>query len=202
MNPSDPNESPTVLLRQVHRWRMAFFGLVILLAGMTLGAAGTLLLIGPAEWQPPMEPEVATNAMLGRFREELGLTSEQAADIRRILRTRMQKLHEIRTQARPQIEQQLEGMKEEIAAVLTPDQRSRWQGIMGRLEQEFHRGMRRGPGGRGPGFRRGREGGGPPGGHGPGPGRRPRWDRPPEEPFRPRESAGPNDPPPNEPATP
>lgn len=194
MNHADGNDNPMVLLRGLHRWRMAFFGLVILLAGMTLGAAGTLLLIRPAERQPPMDLEMATNAMLGRFRAELGLTREQTKQIQQILQTRMQRLHEIRLQARPQIEEQLGAVKEEIGTVLTAEQRSRWQEIVTRLEREFHRGMRRGPGGPGPGFRGGRDRPGLPGG----PGRRfndrrPRRRGPGGEPLPPPERLGPND---------
>lgn len=194
MNHADGNDNPMVLLRGLHRWRMAFFGLVILLAGVTLGAAGTLLLVRPAERQPPMDLEMATNAMLGRFRAELRLTREQARQIQQILRTRMQKLHEIRLQARPQIEEQLGAVKEEIGAVLTADQRDHWQGIVMRLEHEFRRGMRRGPGGPGPGFRGGRDRPGPPGS----PGRRlndrrPRRRGPGGEPLPPAERQGPND---------
>jgi len=180
MNRSDTNDNPILLLRQAHRWRMAFFGLVILLAGITLGVAGTLLCVGPAEGQPPMEPAMVVNAIVGRFRGELGITREQDGQIRRILQTRMGKLHEIRVRARPEIEEQLQEMKEEIAAVLTDAQRSRWEGIMERLDEEFHRGMRRGPGGPGAGFRGGRDGIGPPVGPVPRPGGRgQRW-RPPE----------------------
>ncbi len=194
MNHADGSDNPVVLLRGLHRWRTAFFGLVILLAGITLGAAGALLLVRPAERQPPMDLEMATNAMLGRFRAELGLTREQTRQIQQILRTRMQKLHEIRLQARPEIEEQLGAVKEEIGAVLTAEQRDRWQGIMLRLEREFRRGMRRGPGGPGPGFRGGRDRPGPPGG----PGRRfndrrPRRRGPGGEALPPLERQGPND---------
>lgn len=194
MKHADGNDIPMVLLRGLHRWRMAFFGLVILLAGVTLGAAGALLLVRPAERQPPMDLEMATNAMLGRFRAELGLTREQAEQIQQILQTRMQKLREIRLQARPQIEEQLGAVKEEIGAVLTAEQRDRWQEIVTRLEREFRRGMRRGPGGPGPGFRGGRDRPGPPGA----PGRRfndrrPWRGGPGGEPLPPPERQGPND---------
>ena len=46
VNPNESSESPTVLLRRLHHWRMAFFGMVILLAGMLSGAAVTLLIVG------------------------------------------------------------------------------------------------------------------------------------------------------------
>ena len=53
MNPSENLDSPTVLLRRLHRWRMAFFGLMILIAGLTTGAAVTLLVV---DWRGPDRP--------------------------------------------------------------------------------------------------------------------------------------------------
>jgi hypothetical protein len=141
------NENPTVLLRRLHRWRMAFFGLVILLAGITIGVAGTLLVFGPPEGPRPMPPEIAVRVLLGRFRDQLNITDDQADQIRTILRTRMQNLQKLREEARPKIEEQLEGLKEEISAVLTAEQSSKWQEIINRLDREFRHGMRPGPGG-------------------------------------------------------
>ena len=34
-----PTDNPTALLQQMHRWRMAFFGLTILIAGAVIGAS-------------------------------------------------------------------------------------------------------------------------------------------------------------------
>jgi hypothetical protein len=146
MNQAELNENPTVLLRRLHRWRMAFFGLVILLAGITIGAAGVLLVVRPEPPGPPRDPDVAVRMMMGRFRDELQLEPEQVDAIRAILHARMQNLNEIREQARPKIEAQLRTLKKEIEAVLTPEQRGRWERIVSRLEREFRHGMRRGPG--------------------------------------------------------
>lgn len=178
MNQADLNENPIVLLRRLHRWRMAFFGLVILLAGITIGAAGTLLVVRPEPPGPPRDPDVAVAMMMGRFRNELQLTPDQMNAIRAVLRERMQRLHEIREQARPEIESQLEALKSEIDAVLTEEQRGRWQRIVSRLEGEFRYGMRRGPGRPGgprpEGYRGGRGGPRPPDQFGPPNGERPR----------------------------
>jgi len=146
MKQSD-NDNPTALLRRLHRWRMAFLGLVILLAGVTIGVAAALLVFGPPERPRPMGPEMAVRGMLGRFRDQLNITDEQAEQIRTILRTRMQNLQKLREEARPKIEEQLEELKNEISAVLTPEQSSKWQEIVSRLEREFRHGMRPGPGG-------------------------------------------------------
>jgi Spy/CpxP family protein refolding chaperone len=159
MKEPDAHASLTTSIRRQHRWRMVVAGLVILAAGMTLGVAGTMLVVRPGVPRPPMAPERAAGFMLMHFEEELELTPEQVDQIKAILNTRMTKLDEIREKARPEIEAQLDLMKSEISEVLTPEQEDHWQGIIERLERMFKRGMRRGPGGRGgpggPGDRRG-----------------------------------------------
>ena len=88
--------SPTQALRRLHRWRMALAGFVILVAGITLGAAGTMLLVKPVERQPPRDPDVAAQLMSRRVQEELGLSPEQVKQIESILRTHMGELEALR----------------------------------------------------------------------------------------------------------
>ncbi len=162
MNAPEVHENPTAALRRLHRWRMALSGLAILIAGITIGAAGAVLIIRPTDRRPPPDMSVAVRDMVGRFREVLDLSDEQVNSIRSILRQRMENLEKIRTDARPLIEAELQAMKTEIDQVLTEEQRNHWQRITERLEREFHRGMRR-PGGRGgprDGFRDDRRGDG------------------------------------------
>lgn len=154
MRTPEMNETPTVALRRLHRWRMAFSGLVILIAGITIGGAGAVVFIRPAERQPPPDMERAVAGMVGWFRQELSLSQEQMAEIEAILRLRMGNLEQLRREARPKIDEQLQAMKYEIDDVLTEEQRNHWLRITERLEREFHRGMRRGgPGRPGPGPR-------------------------------------------------
>jgi len=198
MNELDPNANLTVTLRRAHRWRMAISGLVILAAGVTLGVAGTLLVVKPTERRPPLIPGIAAEHTLRRMQDELNLTPEQVEKIDAILREQFEMLEKLRDEARPKITAAFEAMKTGIDAVLTEQQRSDWEKATARVEQEFRRGMRRrggprgpgGPGGPGEGF--GERGGrfrGPGPGFGPGPGDEPgprerrRWrPRPGEEP--------------------
>jgi uncharacterized membrane protein len=128
---------------------MALAGLVILAAGITLGIAGTMLVVQPGKFRPPMPADRAVEFMVMRFKEELNLSPEQANLLRGILSTRMKKLGEIREKARPEIEEQLELLKSEVREVLSPEQQERLQEITERLDRMFRRGMHRGPGGRG-----------------------------------------------------
>jgi len=158
-------------LRQMHRWRMAFFGMVILLAGVVIGAA-SMSIMGPNRLtRPPRPPEIATRMMIERLRSELGLSPEQDEKIEPILQNHMQKLDDIHADARTEITEQLREMNEEISAVLTEDQKQIWQRWLYLLQRQLrppergpgeggrHRGgpqermMRRGPGSFGPGRR-------------------------------------------------
>lgn len=160
MEQLDPSANPTAALRRMHRFRMAISGLVILVAGMTLGIAGTLLVVKPNEPRPP-DIDNAVVMMLTRFRGELNLTDEQVEQIEIILRDHFQRLEALRAEARPKIERVLQDMKNQISAILTEQQRADWQRLTDRLDMEFRRGMRRGPGGPGG---PGRPGDGPRGG--------------------------------------
>jgi len=103
MKEPDSNANLTASLRRTHRWRMAVSGLVILAAGITLGVAGTLLVVRPTETRPPMPIDRAVRFMLGRFRDELNLTPDQSEQIRVILRGHFAELESLRREARPKI---------------------------------------------------------------------------------------------------
>ena len=140
MNQTQQIENPTVLIQRAHRWRMAFFGLVILLAGIVIGVAATILATGYAPPEPPPGPEFAADRMVGRLQRDLRLTPDQIDRIRTILERHVQKLQEIRMDARPKIAAELQLMNDEISSVLRHDQRRLWQQHLGRLQDELTRG--------------------------------------------------------------
>jgi hypothetical protein len=195
--------NPKVSLRHVHPWRMALSGVVILAAGITIGVSATVVFVHPADPRPRMDPNDALTVMMPRFQRELDLTGEQVDKIKTVLGKGLLALDEIRKNAEPKIEKQLQTTTEDVEKVLTAEQLSNWQPIKESLARRFHRGMpgfgpgRGGPrgGGRGdwPGGpgpdgdrRRGGFGPGDPngprpwgGGFGPGDPNGPRGDRPP-----------------------
>ena len=156
---------------------MAFFGLIILIAGIAIGGSSILIFAPKKLIQPPPGPEFRSQRMIPPLRRDLGLDPEQADKIKPILDKHMQKLDTIRTEARSEIAETLKQMNQEIAAILTEEQQQRWQQEIARLQDELRPrggpGPKRGEGPRGPGMRGGqqerpRRGMGP-GGPGPGP---------------------------------
>ncbi|MEN6575940.1 MAG: hypothetical protein ABFD90_06315 [Phycisphaerales bacterium] len=144
-------DSPTILLHRLHRWRMAFFGLAILIAGLTIGVAATLLTLHYAGPQSPRPSDRFTVPVLDRIVPRLRLSREQAEKVEPVLRKHMQRLEEIREQGRTQITEELEAMDEQMATVLSQDQQRLWRDLMRGLPGQFQRGQGRfGPGRQGP----------------------------------------------------
>ncbi len=179
--------NPKVSLRHVHPWRMAVSGVVILAAGITIGAAGAMVFGHATEpRRTPMDPNVASTNLILRWSGPLHLTHDQQEKIRKVLYKGFVALDKIRNNAQPEIEKALQTTMEETDKLLTEEQRSEWkQMISDGLARRFGRGM--GPG-FGPGFdprygpgRNSMRGGGRsdwpggPGGGGMGPGFDPRF---------------------------
>jgi hypothetical protein len=162
---------PAHYIRKMHRWRMAFFGVVILFAGIIIGGALVIILMPERIMMPPPGPEFEGLRILPLLRRDLDLSDEQVKKIEPILNSNMEKLRVMRESARVEIAQILEQMNSEISAVLTEEQKTRWQEGLDRLQREIRPrvGRRRGEGMGGPrrgdemmGPRRGEEFGGPP----------------------------------------
>jgi Spy/CpxP family protein refolding chaperone len=103
--------------------------------------------------------------MARRLATDLDLTSAQQAELDAILARRRQRIEQVQGEVQARFEAEQREMRDEIAKILTPDQRKKFEGW---LSREPFPGMWRMPG---PGMGRGRGmGGGPARGRGPGPG--------------------------------
>ena len=152
MNPSENADTPMVLLRRLHHWRMAFFGVVILLAGMLSGAATTLLIVrhlGPNRPPPPVR---AVKMMLARLSGPLHLTPEQSPQVEPILQKHFVRLDQIQENGQKAIAEELRLLSQEMAGVLTVEQMGLWErlfldlpGPIRHVPQGFGPGLGRGP---------------------------------------------------------
>jgi len=192
MSRTEKTDNPTVEhLQKLHRWRTAFFGLVILVAGLAIGAASTLILAPGDVMPPPPSFERIIIPLLNRMEHDLRLSAEQKDQLQPILKTHTEKIANIHEEACAEINEQWTQMNEQIFAMLTERQQEMWQRRLEDVQGRFRGGLRRGGprygnGGPGLGYRRGqgeadrfRKGPGPFG-----PGRRP------DDPNRPRRGPG------------
>ena len=201
------NSNKTENIKPLHlthpgQLRLILLSLVILIAGIVIGSAGTSLIIQKNAASLPRPVKGGAGRMTHKLKERLDLSDEQFAKIKPIINKHMKKLRAIQESAHPLIVSEIDEMKESISLLLTEEQNLSWEKQLSSLERGFqHRGMRRGPGGQrglrgprgpggaGPGRKGGqkRPGGGPYGpGRGPGRGMGPRPEADGERPFGPR----------------
>jgi TolA-binding protein len=183
-------QEPTPVPRQAYDLlKSILLGLVILAAGVAIGAGLTYMALSSQKDRYGQEPELFAEHMLRQLGRELNLTPQQRRRLDPILQNHFKTLNDIRAGVRPQIVSQLEQLNSDIASVLDIEQTQLWQSKVQRLEDHFPTFRRRGPG-QGQGF--GPEGGrgsgqgfGPEGGRGRGPDMEPEFTPQPGQEFGP-----------------
>jgi hypothetical protein len=150
MNTKNDNNPNLEHIRKIYYWRTAFFGLVILIAGIVIGGASISIYKTYRTTRPPGGPEFDSLQVIPPLRRNLDLSKEQADKIKPIIDGSMEKLRDIRENARTEIETTLQQMNKEISSILTESQRQRWQRELDRLQRDLRPG---GPRRDGTGFR-------------------------------------------------
>ena len=127
MKANGDSVNPALLLNRALYWRMAFFSLIILLAGVAIGASGTFMWFSKQKPKPAPPQTVTINRAMRRLNSQLKLTKAQADQVRPMLRKCVASLEQVRKKARPQINQHLRQMNQGIAFVLNDKQVRRWK---------------------------------------------------------------------------
>jgi len=158
MSPKEQSENLAVdKLQKLHRRRMTIFGSIILIAGIAIGAALTVILMPRQEPFPGgPDPTRFSRGMTERLGRVLDLTAEQKEKIRLISKTAFEAIHKAQEDAKPIIDEAIKTMNKGISSVLTEEQNKRWQREIDDFQRRFGEGWRRGG-------RRGGEGRGGPG---------------------------------------
>jgi len=139
MKTSEDVANPTWLLKRVLYWRMAFFSVIILLAGMAIGASGMFMWLSSQKPKATPSQTMTVNRVMRQLNSQLKLTKPQADQIRPMLRKCVDALEQIRKKARPEINQSLRRMNQGIASVLKDSQMKQWRKyekqLMGLLQE-------------------------------------------------------------------
>ncbi len=146
-------------IKKVYFWRSAFFGLIILVAGIAIGGASMSIVASRRITQKPPTPEY--NSLMPRLIQILELKQQQINKIRPIIDKHMQHLNEIREDARVDIANTLEQLNKEINPILGEKQKNVWTNELLRIQRQLNpeparnqqggRGLRRGAGQQPPG---------------------------------------------------
>lgn len=153
-------------IKKIYFWRTAFFGLVILTAGIVIGGASMSIFL--THKLASSKPRPVYESLMPRLDQILGLTQVQSNKIKPILDGYMQHLQEIREDGRLEIASTLDQMNREISPILAEGQKVVWSRELLRIQNELNpEPQRAAPRGAGGGRRRGGEQPGPgPGGMG------------------------------------
>jgi len=127
--------------------RPVIFSLLTLLSGIVIGAGATLIIVGPPkEEEVPLFPEEFSRRMAWGMTRELDLTEEQREAIQQVIQTHMTVVEQYRQDAREPIQQELDGMNDEMLALLDENQQRRWKEQIERMNQWWRQSReRRGP---------------------------------------------------------
>jgi hypothetical protein len=146
MTPIEPNTNPALLVAQVHRWRTAFLGVVVLLAGVAIGIGAALIWAGHrmpvrlgAGSRPPIvnEQRFEGARLIVTLRDFLRLSDQQVHDITPIIREHMANIQRIRKEVRPKVAEELRSMDKRITEELNKDQRRKWERRFRLLQEQL-----------------------------------------------------------------
>ena len=118
----------TPVTRPRRRWVWTILlALVIFVSGVLVGGGLTFKFITSGFKRSFQDPSLLADRITHRMKKRLNLTDEQAVQVRRIILEQQKAFQSLRKQVRPQLEAQIEKTRQELAAVLTPEQARKWE---------------------------------------------------------------------------
>lgn len=151
---NDQNEQIQLTV-QAQRWKMAFLGLIILIAGIFIGSGLSSLFKYHRQKDQLSGVEFINERTMQHLQHELKLSPQQADKIKVICDKHLEALYEIREQARPRIAEQMNQLYADVRTILDEQQQELWSQSVQRLISRFAvPAHQRGPQGRQPNRRR------------------------------------------------
>lgn len=107
-------------------WHTLLLGSTVLVCGMVIGSALTVVVLSRRDMPPFIPPEEMPERITSDLRKELGLTDEQADAIRAIFTQGMAEVDKIRAEFEPKMDAHMDAVRKRVEAVLSPEQAKRW----------------------------------------------------------------------------
>ena len=124
--------------------------LILLLAGIFVAGAVTgafvVVQVGHEWFASRLMPDHWPTVHLKKLSEKLDLKPEQADQILPILRRNRDDLNQVRTECQSQIKAVFERMEHEISAILTPEQRPKYEKLIQEMREKAKKTRFNGPG--------------------------------------------------------
>jgi hypothetical protein len=116
------NESPVIRRATFLTWNNLWMFLMLIL-GILMGASATILWIDRIHHGMPHHPEEMVDRILSMIQRDAGMTNEEAKALRPIVEQHHRDLEEMHRRT----SELFDSFSQDISAVLTPEQRSRWE---------------------------------------------------------------------------
>jgi Spy/CpxP family protein refolding chaperone len=139
MNQETPNNAPQHLPPPANRrrWPTVLLALVVFVAGMASGAALTVHYAVTRLQFAIHHPEAAPPRIAAVIQRRLDLNDQQRDEVEKIVAKHQLEIAAIRRQFQPEIVNQLDSVRDEIAAVLKEPQRERWTQLFEQFKERW-----------------------------------------------------------------
>lgn len=101
--------------------------IVIFISGAIVGAAATVIYQPDHRWRGRGSMEDIRDRMTRRIASGLNLSQEQTEQVRQIVGEKLVRLRKIRREILPEMKEQAAALNGEVDAILTDEQRTRWE---------------------------------------------------------------------------
>lgn len=119
------------------RWLTVALALVIFAAGFVCGIGLTVVVVVNRIQNAIHNPQVAATQIASAIDRRLGLNDSQREKVEAIVARRQQNLASIRRQVQPQVEAELNELRDEVSAVLDDSQREAWSQLFDRFRNRW-----------------------------------------------------------------
>ena len=116
------------LAKPRRRWlRTVLLATAIFVCGALVGGGLTFKVIASGYKRSFQEPALLAEEITHRMKRRLDLTGDQVQQVRRIILEQQMAFQSLRKEFRPRLDDQIERTRQELAAVLTPEQARKWE---------------------------------------------------------------------------
>jgi ElaB/YqjD/DUF883 family membrane-anchored ribosome-binding protein len=131
-------DKPLVVTCQ-RKWVTLLLMAVVFAAGGAIGA-GIMAIIRPPPrpaWTPPASSQQIRDRLVDRINERVKLTPAQSEQVRRIADDYVQDSLALRASVQPQMSQEMNELHDDVAAVLTENQKPAWDTLFAEFKARW-----------------------------------------------------------------
>lgn len=134
---ASPAEQTLPTRRRRAFWRHLILSIVILVCGMMIGSALTARVLWTRVTDMIQHPEHVPDRIAYHIKIFLGLNDEQVKEVKEVIVVHQRRVNGLRRVLYPQMQTELDTLRDDIAAALTPEQAQRWTKHFERLRARW-----------------------------------------------------------------